>query len=877
MLQQSISKLFSAFIFGIMIFAVATPANAESNHTKNNKAAGLVTVASPALCTEFVGPDFNHDCYVDMDDYRLFQLCMTGPDAGPPSAGCETMDLDEDGDVDELDFTTLPPCTNGPEYLADATCEEPAYSPPTSLDRIDDELAAGLITELDALRYKVFEVFGDDRLPSRFYGATFIEGTAVVQALSEQYGTLPIETQNELRPFLLPPDSPGSWYQLSVQTASTAGGPPTGNFEELDVVDGSGKSVAVVKWPTSLPILTSAQTVQEALSGTDGVYQKLVALMGRDPISDGNLGAENNGGDGRYDVYLLPQASRNYGWTSPHSPGLFQGIFNDATRSSYIVLDIETMARDFSGEAFINQLRSTMAHEFMHVLQFAFDLEGSRSEYWWLGDATATWAEHYIFPNDNTEHIRADKYLRAHDIPLEVDIGNRRYGSYLYFFHHVAKYSTDILRFTYQSAEVAGQLEAIDNGVPGGISDNWAEFTVANWNDWKNPPVNGYQAMDNLKKGVSNYTTAFPTTLAPRTEGSVNLELTGDGLEPLSAQYFHFKLTDTSIRSILFVNGLTFDLDRGVPDIFANAFGDEMYHATFLSDADTSRLHVMALVKQNGVWLPDPLDLTKTAFAPFCQEAASESIEEIVFIMANARFEDHERDPVMPKGLPSRLFASNIGCGAWAGTAQNVYEVNNPPEESTTSTTSFTQIEFVRDTSTLAQIAAGSGQQLFGPPLEATLVMPASVFAGLNPLAGGYRLTKAVAPWSHFSSYQAGSSNCSELGSGTMQFSDVLQGAVLVTSPHLLTTRGNEFPSIFRPFFISMAIVDGNENFDGECVDSKGNSTVYDSAFGAGVVGGFSNMEFGPLTIDNSGNRINQSWTLDNNSYQLNLQSKNIP
>ena len=70
------------------------------------------------------------------------------------------MDIDADGDVDGLDLTTLPPCHSGPEYVADTACEDLGYSPPTSLDRIDDELEAGLITETDAMRFKVFDVFG---------------------------------------------------------------------------------------------------------------------------------------------------------------------------------------------------------------------------------------------------------------------------------------------------------------------------------------------------------------------------------------------------------------------------------------------------------------------------------------------------------------------------------------------------------------------------------------------------------------------------------------------------------------------------------------------------------------------------------------------
>lgn len=60
MLQQSMSMRFYAHITGIMIFAVTVQTRAGSNDVKFNST-DEATVAGLALCTEFVGPDFNHD------------------------------------------------------------------------------------------------------------------------------------------------------------------------------------------------------------------------------------------------------------------------------------------------------------------------------------------------------------------------------------------------------------------------------------------------------------------------------------------------------------------------------------------------------------------------------------------------------------------------------------------------------------------------------------------------------------------------------------------------------------------------------------------------------------------------------------------------
>lgn len=867
-------------VLGISVLIAAGQAGAETTGLEGISS-GSGAGARLDLCTEFVRPDVDQDCDVDLDDYRFFQGCVTGPDMGPPAAGCANMDLDGDNDVDAADGALALQCRTEPGVAAEPGCDEPGFVPPTSLGKIDEELAAGLITETDALRYKVFAVFGDARLPSRFRGAVFNEGTAVIDQLAEQYGDLPAEVRDELTPFVLPPDAPGSWYAASAAAGSTSSATgdehPTGGFYALNVTDGAGNDVAVVKWPATHSLESSAETVRNALQGPDGVYAKLVALMGRPPRSDAALDPEYNGGDGRYDVYLLPQGSDCFGWTQPASPGFFQGVFNDSTRTSFIVMDVWTIAVNHGGYGtalYNRKLRSNIAHEFMHAIQFAFDLDGPRSEYWWLGDATATWAEHYMFPSENMEHPDAPAYLKTLDVPLEVDQGNRRYGGYLYFFHQVHEHSDAVLRFTYESAEEADTLTAIDNAVPGGIAENWVDFVAANWND---PPVstamtsyNYYESSDGLQRGAWDYTDLDEPMLSGQ-QDVFELALSDDGLQPLSAQYFHIKPSDSNIRSVMFANGLTFKLDLGVPPLFAGASGDETLYATRLSDAERNRLHVLALIKQDGTWSPDAIDLTDVAFAPFCQEVTDESIEEIVIIMANARWEDDERDPVKAQGLPSRLFMSNMGCGAWSGTAR--YEQNvNEVDEVTSASANFSILEFTRDASSLTQIAAGAGQFALG----ASEIVPIGTLVGVAPFGGGYRLANASASWSYSSDYQTGTTQCGESGSGSVQASDSL-GAGFNISPYLYTTLGNAQPSLYRSFFINATFLDADENFSGSCIDDGGNVTHYDSPFGFSLVGGYRNLEFGSLVISTSGDRINETWTIDDVTIQLDLQSQPIP
>jgi serine protease AprX len=51
--------------------------------------------------------DHDGDGDVDLADFAAWHGCMTGPNAGPPSSGCEVFDFDADDDVDTEDFQTF--------------------------------------------------------------------------------------------------------------------------------------------------------------------------------------------------------------------------------------------------------------------------------------------------------------------------------------------------------------------------------------------------------------------------------------------------------------------------------------------------------------------------------------------------------------------------------------------------------------------------------------------------------------------------------------------------------------------------------------------------------------------------------------------------
>ena len=60
--------------------------------------------------------DYDHDGDVDLDDFTAWEQCLAGPGAAP-GAGCEDMDLDADSDVDLDDFAVFQRSFTGPGGL----------------------------------------------------------------------------------------------------------------------------------------------------------------------------------------------------------------------------------------------------------------------------------------------------------------------------------------------------------------------------------------------------------------------------------------------------------------------------------------------------------------------------------------------------------------------------------------------------------------------------------------------------------------------------------------------------------------------------------------------------------------------------------------
>ena len=249
-------------------------------------------------------------------------------------------------------------------------------------------------------------MFGDERLPEAYRESGIFEGTEVVEALGERWSSLPANVQTELEPFILPPVAEGSWFDLQEQQAtqqaqkSGSVAPKAPAFSSVSAVLNRVR----IRYPAGLTGLASqAGTLKEALE-IDGVWDGLIDLMGREPLSDDGIDESYNGGDGRFDIYIVrlpnitsdPNLRRCYGWAQPYASSYFDDYIGDDSRAAYIVINADVAQTE-------DELKATMAHEFFHVLGYAFDTPSSELRSW-LHEATATWAIDYIYPSMNIEH-----------------------------------------------------------------------------------------------------------------------------------------------------------------------------------------------------------------------------------------------------------------------------------------------------------------------------------------------------------------------------------------------------------------------------------------------------------------------------------------
>lgn len=499
----------------------------------------------------------------------------------------------------------------------------------TTSQLIDQAEAAGTIDSETALVYRVYALFGDARLPTQYQGRSDrSEDSLYLAEVRHRFSSLSPTTQAIVEPFLTPPAYPASWINAASRGIGASASPPLcAIFSDRWTGVNTTNGMARVWYRVESDDALRANGVAAEIDAR--IWPALSGMMPTHlPLSD--FAESCNGGSGRLDIYLVD---------APKSLAVpYRGC---AAVPVFILLK---RTAPFS----------LAAHEIFHAFEFSFPLAGcifDRAKYRWWAEASAEWAQDFVYPADQTEHGKAPAFLGVPERSLDDPDDQHAYGAYLFpFFVRQKAGGTAVIRQAWENCATQPALEAIDQALPGGFAAVWPEFVVSNWN---RDPITDYASWDALREAAAR---AGGGIFDVRLSGMDAVDTIDVDLPRLSATYKHYKFSDDLVRTVAFWNGATSEL----------TLQDE-YQTDAVSQDRKKGARVQALVKiRNQSWKLE--DWTNRQFVTYCRDMVNERIEELVIIISNSEFSDRNRR-LQPAGLAPLVWISNMGCWQWKGVA----------------------------------------------------------------------------------------------------------------------------------------------------------------------------------------------------------------
>ncbi|MGN6255805.1 MAG: MXAN_6640 family putative metalloprotease [Solirubrobacterales bacterium] len=223
--------------------------------------------------------------------------------------------------------------------------------------------------------------------------------------------------------------------------------------------------------------------VERVLQVAEHVHQVENGKLGwREPKSDGHRG----GGNGKTDVYLSEIGGELFGYAAPDRGQATRQHLIPRHLYGYLVLDNDYSAFEFPHTKPINDLEVTFAHEYNHILQFAYDAYQDP----WFAESTATWMEDQVY-NRIDDYLRYVKpWTRLYETPLTTS-SIKMYGSAVWNQWLARRYGATLIRKAWAGAidakpggfSVAAYERAIRAAGPSDFSRDFTHFAaaVAEW------------------------------------------------------------------------------------------------------------------------------------------------------------------------------------------------------------------------------------------------------------------------------------------------------------------------------------------------------------------------------------------------------------
>ncbi|MBW2967559.1 hypothetical protein KY362_03665 [Candidatus Woesearchaeota archaeon] len=465
------------------------------------------------------------------------------------------------------------------ELFGAAAVPEPV---PTSFQNIYKALEEDRISKDEWAMLIILANYDPDRLPDELKGR-LPKGRGPIQDASYYVDThwdeLSPEVQEVLYPFHVPPDHPDSFFnpynrkgsneiidELSIIPSVDA---YDGNWEYMDFTIATGQTARVLYANDSTK--QKAEWVKEAVQTS---WPKHRDLLGKKPGQR---------------VYLFV---RNMG--SDYGEATMDDLDEDGTDQCKIGI----------GDRYDKKTtQSTTAHELFHCFQFYMpnEFEGERR---WLMEATATWSEHYVYPDYNSEWEYLSNFFPRLDSDMVKFDGENEYSTYTWYLF--------LTQFTnnpsfVKDALVAAKTKQGRDAAVSTVSNFdllWERYALWNWN---RDPAEIYQDAPKFPTDTLNGDFMFPNGASL---SSWNYEQRKEYPEALAME----KL------------GMAYHVAT---------FTDDIKKVVFRFEKDSTEKHRrQALIKIGDVWHQE--DWNGVMERRFCRTRPEEKVDKVVLIVSNS-------------------------------------------------------------------------------------------------------------------------------------------------------------------------------------------------------------------------------------------------
>ncbi len=472
----------------------------------------------------------------------------------------------------------------------------------TPFDKIAQALEKEKITKAESVILIFTAAFDTDNLPKEYQAPIpeWIPDSIMTEAetwLDENWDSLSEKEKEMLEPFYVLPTDPRSYFHPDYPKKQKS------NIEGFQLIPLAHASPVL---PTEIDVIVESnpQRIVKITYFDDGTpLSKQRALWVEQsakkswPLFKELLGKAPS--DDVY-VYFAP-LGKVHGWAKMER-------FTPTLKGCTIKINNKLDER---------QTKGTAAHELFHAFQYYVSPGVSSEAGNWMMDTTASWSEHYVWPDYNTEWRKLGYFFHNLNQHMVGFNGHREYATYTFYLFLTQNLGASIV------SKHLNAINLLDGHTVISSTENFdklfAEFALWNWNQG---PEQHYQDMPAFPTGVMTFPDETPPQQAMYPNG------------PSYRSKVHRKNREDHIKLTLESLSMVYQM---------HAIKDEVEKLEFKFTEKGDRFHKrQALIKIDEGWHWE--DWTDILERKFCRNREGERVTAVVLIASNAAAEKWDPD-----------------------------------------------------------------------------------------------------------------------------------------------------------------------------------------------------------------------------------------